>query len=170
MTRASFFATLLPNARIPLNKRICKREPSFQVGSLSCIRSIQYSRYISPISFQIFFFFQRPLTRGEEIPQSALFVRVFKHVSSAQTILRSSFAASAFRDAFFVYYFRIIFGYFSQKKVLLLRFPFLCTYPIPLGLKTKEEPKMNQGTPKELPTTKKCFLLRLATSKKSLLR
>ena len=56
MTRASFFATLLPNARIPLNKRICKREPSFQVGSLSCIRSIQSSRYIPPISFQIFFF------------------------------------------------------------------------------------------------------------------
>mgnify|MGYP003426915504 CR=1 len=56
------------------------------------------------------------------------------------------------------------------KKVLLLRFPFPCTYPIPLGLKTKEEPKMNQGTPKELPTTQKCFLLRLATSKKSLLR
>ena len=56
------------------------------------------------------------------------------------------------------------------KKVLLLRFPFPCTYPIPLGLKTKEEPRMNQGTPKELPTTKKCFLLRLATSKNSLLR
>ena len=45
------------------------------------------------------------------------------------------------------------------QKVLLLRFPFPCTYPIPLGLKTKEEPRMNQGTPKELPTTKKCFLL-----------
>ena len=29
----------------------------------SCIRSIQVSRYIPPISFQIFFFFQRPLTR-----------------------------------------------------------------------------------------------------------
>ena len=56
------------------------------------------------------------------------------------------------------------------KKALLLRFPFPCTYPIPLGLKTKEEPRMNQGTPKERPTTQKCFLLRLATSKKSLLR
>ena len=56
------------------------------------------------------------------------------------------------------------------QKVLLLRFPFPCTYPIPLGLKTKEEPRMNQGTPKERPTTQKCFLLRLATSKKSLLR
>ena len=60
-------------------------------------------------------------------------------------------------------------GAFS-KKALLLRFPFPCSYPIPLGLKTKEEPKTNQGTPKELPTIKKCFLLRLATSKKSLLR
>ena len=60
-------------------------------------------------------------------------------------------------------------GTFPQKA-LLLRFPFPCTYPIPLGLKTKEEPRMNQGTPKELPTTQKCFLLRLATSKKSLLR
>ena len=96
-------------------------------------------------------------------------VCVFKHVSSAQTILRSSFATSAFTDAFFVYYSRIVFGYFS-KKVLLLRFPFPCTYPISFGLKTNEEPRTNQGTPKELPTTKKCFLLRLATSKKSLLR
>ena len=50
-------------------------------------------------------------------------------------------------------------GTFPQKA-LLLRFPFPCTYPIPLGLKTKEEPRMNQGTPKELPTTQKCFLLR----------
>ena len=31
------------------------------------------------------------------------------------------------------------------KKVLLLRFPFHCTFPIPLRLKTKEEPKINQG-------------------------
>ena len=63
------------NSRIPLNKRICKREPSFQVGSLSCIRSIQYSRYISPISFQIFFSFNvRSLcSRGdEEVPRMAL--------------------------------------------------------------------------------------------------
>ena len=37
----------------------------------------------------------------------------------------------------------------------------LCTSYIYSGLKTKDEPKMNQGTPKELPTTKKCFLLRL---------
>ena len=43
------------------------------------------------------------------------------------------------------------------KKVLLLRIPFPCTFPIPLGLKTKEEPRMNQGTPKERPTIQKCF-------------
>ena len=33
----------------------------------------------------------------------------------------------------------------------------LCTLYIYSGLKTNEKPKMNQGTPKELPTTKKCF-------------
>ena len=108
--------TTKSNSRIPLNKRICKREPSFQVGSLSCMRAIQYSRYISPISFQIFFFFQCPLTRGEEIPQSALFVRVFKHVSSAQTILRPSSATSALQMLFFVYCSRMIFGCFFPKK------------------------------------------------------
>ena len=99
------------------------------------------------------------LVMGGENLLFAHSVCVFKHVSSAQTILRSSFATSVFTDAFFVYYSRIVFGYFS-KKVLLLRFPFPCTYPIPLGLKTKEEPRMNQGTPKERPTTQKCFLLR----------
>ena len=65
----------------------------------SCIRSILSSMCIPPISFQIIFF-QGPLTRGGEIPRVAHFVRVFKHVSSAQTILRSSFATSAFADAF----------------------------------------------------------------------
>ena len=57
--------------------------------------------------FSNIFFFQRPLTRGEEISQSALFVRVFKHVSSAQTILRPSSATSALADvsfALFVHY------------------------------------------------------------------
>ena len=38
--------------------------------------------------FSNIFFFQRPLTRGEEIPQSALFVRVIKQLSTANTILR----------------------------------------------------------------------------------
>ena len=47
------------------------------------------------------------------------------------------------------------------QKVLFLKIPSPCTFPIPFELKTKEEPKMNQGTPKELPTIKKCFLLRL---------
>ena len=37
----------------------------------------------------------------------------------------------------------------------------LCTLYIYSRLKTNEKPKMNQGTPKELPTTQKCFLLRL---------
>ena len=50
-------------------------------------------------------------------------------------------------------------GTFPQKSTFL-KIPFSFTFPIPLRLKTKEEPKMNQGTPKELPTTKKCFLLR----------
>ena len=35
--------------------------------------------------FSNIFFFQRPLTRGEEIPQSALFVRVVEHVSTTKT-------------------------------------------------------------------------------------
>ena len=43
----------------------------------------------------------------------------------------------------------------------IFKIHFLCTLYIYSGLKTKDEPKMNQGTPKELPTTKKCFLLRL---------
>ena len=36
--------------------------------------------------------------------------------------------------------------------------------------RTKDEPRNTQRTPKERPTTQKCFLLRLAISKKSLLR
>ena len=40
-------------------------------------------------------------------------------------------------------------GAFS-KKALLLRFPFPCSYPIPLGLKTKEEPRNTQRTPNHL--------------------
>ena len=66
--------------------------------------------------FSNIIFFQCPLTRGEEIPQSALFVRVFKHVSSAQTILRPSSATSALQMLFFVYCSRMIFGCFFTKK------------------------------------------------------
>ncbi len=43
----------------------------------------------------------------------------------------------------------------------IFKIHFLCTLYIYSGLKTKDEPRMNQGTSKELPTTKKCFLLRL---------
>ena len=56
------------------------------------------------------------LVMGGENPLFAHSVCVFKQLSTANTILRSSFAASAFTDAFFVYYSRIVFGYFSQKK------------------------------------------------------
>ena len=51
-----------------------------------------------------------------EISRFAHSVRVIKQLSTANTILRSSFAASAFTDAFFVYHSRISCGYFSQKK------------------------------------------------------
>ena len=102
-----------------------------------------------------------PTLRSERNTQnkkySASSLCVFKHVSSAQTILRSSFATSAFTDAFFVYYSRIVFGYFSPKSTFI-KMLFFCTQYLSLGLKTKEEPKMNQGTPKERPTTQKCFL------------
>ena len=35
-------------------------------------------------------------------------------------------------------------------KNTFLKIPSSFTFPIPLGLKTKEEPKTNQGTPKEI--------------------
>ena len=68
--------------------------------------------------FKYFFSFNvRSLcSRGEEIPMFAPFVRVFKHVSSAQTILRSSSATSALQMLFFVYCSRMIFGCFFPKK------------------------------------------------------
>ena len=66
--------------------------------------------------FSNIFFFQRPLTRGEEIPQSALFVRVIKQLSTANTILRPSSATSALQMLFFVYCSRMIFGCFFPKK------------------------------------------------------
>ena len=50
------------------------------------------------------------------------------------------------------------------KKVLFLKIPFLCISLIPSLQKTNDEPRTNQGTPKELPTLKKCFLLILTTS------
>lgn len=45
--------------------------------------------------------------------------------------------------------------YFS--KMLFIKIPFRYTYPNSLGLKTKEESKTNQGTPKELRNSKKYF-------------
>ena len=112
----------------------------------------------------LYSFFKGRLRVGGENPLSANSVRVFEHVSTTKTthstsILRSSFAASAFRDAFFVHCSRILFGYFSKKSTFL-KIPFPCPFPFSLVLKTKEEPRMNQGTPKERPTTQKCFLLR----------
>ena len=40
----------------------------------------------------------------------------------------------------------------------IFKIHFLCTLYIYSGLKTKDEPRTNLGTSKELPTTKKCFL------------
>ena len=66
-------------------------------------------------------FFKGRLRVGGENPLFANSVRVFEHVSTTKTthstsILRSSFAASAFTDAFFVYHSRISCGCFFQKK------------------------------------------------------
>ena len=108
-------------------------------------------------------------SNGGENPLFAHFVRVIYQLSNAKTIcaLRSQHLLSQMHSLYIIP--ELYSGTFPQK-VLLLRFPVHCTFPIPLGLKTKEEPRMNQGTPKERPTTQKCFLLRLPTSKKSLLR
>ena len=43
----------------------------------------------------------------------------------------------------------------------IFKIHFLCTLYIYSRLKTNEKPKTNLGTSKELPTTQKCFLLRL---------
>ena len=43
----------------------------------------------------------------------------------------------------------------------IIKISFPCTCPIALESKTKDEPRKNQGTTKELRTTIKCFLLRL---------
>lgn len=53
---------------------------------------------------------------------------------------------------------------FYKKKVLFLKIPFPYTSLFPSLQKTNDEPKTNQGTPKELPIIKKCFLLILTTS------
>ena len=70
--------------------------------------------------------------------------------SSAQTILRSSFATSAFTDAFFVYYSRIVFGYFSPKSTFI-KISLPLYLPNPPRVKdqgrTKDEPRNTQRTP-----------------------
>ena len=95
-----------------------------------------------------------PTLRSERNTQnkkySASSLRVFKHVSTANTILRSSFATSAFRDAFFVYYSRIVFGYFSQKSTFI-KISLPLHLPNPPRVKdqgrTKDEPRNIQRTP-----------------------
>ena len=67
-----------------------------------------------------------------------------------QNYLRSSFAASAFRDAFLVYYSRIVFGYFSPKSTFIkISLPLHLPNP-PRGKdqgRTKDEPRNTQRTP-----------------------
>ena len=106
-----------------------------------------------------YFFFQSPLARGEEILEFASrFLACFDYPNISASFVRNICLADAFLCLLLPNDIRVLF----PKKALLLRFPFPCTYPIPLGLKTKEEPRMNQGTPKERPTTQMCFLLRFA--------
>lgn len=47
-------------------------------------------------------------------------------------------------------------------KNTFLKIPSSFTFPIPLGLKTKEEPKTNQGTPKEPPNHQKVLFVNIA--------
>ena len=45
----------------------------------------------------------------------------------------------------------------GMLNMLFLKILFLCTLYLSVLLKTNEEPKMNQGTPKELRNTKKAI-------------
>ena len=89
-------------------------------------------------------------SNGGENPLFAHSVCVFKQLSTANTILRSSFAASAFTDAFFVYHSRIVFGYFSPKSTFI-KISFPLHLPNPPRVKdqgrTKDEPRNTQRTP-----------------------
>ena len=100
-----------------------------------------------------------PTLRSERNTQnkkySASSLCVFEHVSTTKTthstsILRSSFATSAFTDAFFVYYSRIVFGYFSQKSTFI-KISLPLHLPNPPRVKdqgrTKDEPRNTQRTP-----------------------
>ena len=94
------------------------RSALFRACGLSNIQGT-FRRFL----FKYFFSFNvRSLcSRGEEIPMFAPFVRVFKHVSSAQTILRSSFATSAFADAFLCLLLPNDIRVLFPEKALLLR-------------------------------------------------
>ena len=151
--------TLKSNSRIPLNKRICKREPSFQVGSLSCIRSIQFSRYIPPISFQIFFFFQCSLALlawgRNSCVRFAFFSmsRLSKHscAVTAQHLLLQMHSISITPECYS--------GAFSRKSTFLkIGFLFIFSLPSPI-LPTDEREKTDRTTA-QLSVTKKCCLLR----------
>jgi hypothetical protein len=113
--------TLKSNSRIPLNKRICKREPSFQVGSLSCIRSIQSSRYIPPISFQIFFSFKGRLRVGKKFlsPLSSFVCLSMFRLPKPYCALRSQHLLLQMHSLSIIP--ELYSGTFP-KKVLLLRF------------------------------------------------
>ena len=47
--------------------------------------------------------------------------------------------------------------FYTMRMRTIFKIFILCTAPFFLGLKTKDEPKMNQGTTKELPNTKSAF-------------
>ena len=89
------------------------RSALFRACGLSNIQGT-FRRFL----FKYFFSFNvRSLcSRGEEISQSALIVRVIKQLSTANTILRPSSATSALQMLFFVYCSRMIFGCFFPKK------------------------------------------------------
>ena len=91
-----------------------------------------------------------PTLRSERNTQnkkySASSLRVIKQLSTAKPYcaLRSQHLLSQMHSLSIIP--ELYSGTFPQKA-LLLRFPFPCTYPIPLGLKTKEEPRNTQRTP-----------------------
>lgn len=85
-----------------------------RVGGEKILCSLRVILYMG--SPQIFNFWGE---RKQQSPNDASVIHcdlLAERESSAQTILRSSFAASAFTDAFFVYHSRISCGCFFQKK------------------------------------------------------
>ena len=121
--------------------------------------------------FSNIFFFQRPLTRGEEIPQSALFVRVIKQLSTANTILRlvaqhlllqmhsMSITPECYSGI-------LVKNTPSFRKELgvgyicrFLRFSFSFTSLIPSPILPRDEREKTERTTAQLPANKKCCLL-----------